>query len=111
MFLPRVRREFLDQDYLKSLSPQELAWLNKFMGEYYGANLDFKNLKNNLHKTKKLKKDCTDRNNKQNNDLYGVTKTNGLLKTISSYEEDDFVGNPDILELALSGKIDKQKLK
>ena len=37
---PHERREYIDYDYTKKLSPEERAWLEKFTGEYYGA--DFK---------------------------------------------------------------------
>lgn len=109
--MPKVRREFLDQDYLKTLNDKELAWLSKFMGEYYGANLDFKNLRKNIHRTKKLKKECTDRNNRQNNDLFGVANVTGLMNPISAYSEQEYDGNPDLMENVLIEKIDRQRLK
>lgn len=77
---PRNRAELIDMDYLSELSQEELAWLNKFMEEYNGANMNFKNLKKNLHNNKRLKKDCTDRVNARNRDLFSIAKINGLLK-------------------------------
>ena len=85
--MPRVRKELIDADYLKDLTAEEKAWYDKFIGEYYGANLNFKQPRKNLHKSRKRIKDCTDRNNKQNNDLYGVTKINGLLDTEIVYNK------------------------
>ena len=88
--IPRVRKEFTDADYLKDLDPEARQWYEKFTGEYYGANLDFKkHTRKNLHKRKKLRKDCTDRNNRQNNDLFGVTKINGLLDNNVVYETNE----------------------
>lgn len=78
-YMPRVRKEFVDMDYLKELSQEERAWLSKFSNEYYGRSLSKDKPHRNLHKTKELIKDCSDRNNRQNNDLYGVTQANGLL--------------------------------
>jgi len=76
------------------------------IGEYYGANLDFKNLRKNLHKSKRLKKDCTDRNNRQNNDIYGVTKINGLLYDIAEFNKQESSDNPNLTEDALIEFID-----
>lgn len=65
------RIEFSDYDYLDKLSPSELEWLKKFHQEYNQGDL---NRKENLHTTKKLKKDCYDRNNQRNRDLFGLFK-------------------------------------
>lgn len=71
----------MDVDYLEQLSEKEKDWLNDFNEEYYGANLDFKNLKKNrFHKTKKDKKACTDRNNARNRCIYGLAKAGGKLE-------------------------------
>jgi hypothetical protein len=85
-YMPRVRKELVDSDYIKTLPPKEQAYMKKFLGEYYGANLNFKEPRKNLHKSKARRKDCTDRNNKQNNDLYGVTNANGLLDKDAVYK-------------------------
>jgi hypothetical protein len=34
------RRDFIDYDYLNQLSPEELEWLAKATGEYYGADFE-----------------------------------------------------------------------
>jgi hypothetical protein len=80
----KVRQELIDHDYIDKLNDEEKAWLSKFNEEYVSAS--FKKTKGgkfspkNLHKTKKLRKDCYDRNNWRNNDVLGVTKANGMLK-------------------------------
>lgn len=80
----KVRQELIDHDYIDKLSEEEKAWLSKFNEEYVSGS--FKKTKGgnystkNLHKTKKLRKDCWDRNNWRNNDVLGVTKANGMLK-------------------------------
>lgn len=80
----KVRQELVDYDYLDKLSDAEKDWLNQFTGEYVGAS--FKKTKagnysgKNLHKGKKMRKDCYDRNNWRNNDVYSVTKANDMLK-------------------------------
>jgi len=65
----KTRTELLDYDYLDKLSPEELAWLNKFTEEYVHASLDTARPKKNLHKNKALRKDCYDRNNSRNRDI------------------------------------------
>lgn len=86
----KIKQEYLDYDYVSSLSAEEKAWLNDFTEEYYGAALDYKNLDNNLHNTPELKKDCTDRNNARNRCIYGIWKaTNRLLPIATFYEIQD----------------------
>lgn len=79
-----MRADLIDQDYIEKLSPKEREWLNKFNREYVSDTLDRKNLKKNLHRTKKLKKDCDDRNNARNRDVLTRAKAANQL---SDYEE------------------------
>jgi hypothetical protein len=91
---PRTRWESLDADYIDKLSPEEKAFYSKFVDEYYGAALakesEPKKWKKDLHKTKELRKECRDRNNARNRDLYTISRTHGW---VSSYEE-----NKDVLD-------------
>lgn len=73
-FNPRVRQEYLDFDYLEQLSEKELDWLDKTMGEYYGASFDRQHPERNIQSYEKYGKDCNDRNNARNRDLYGALK-------------------------------------
>ena len=73
------RIDHLDMDYIEKLSDSEKEWLNKFCGEYVNDTLDRKNLKKNLHNTKSLKKDCDDKNNSRNRDVYTIEKAKGSL--------------------------------
>ena len=124
-YAPKTRREVLDIDYFDQLNDEEKAWMNQFLEEYVGADLDFKNLKNNLHNTKKLKKDCTDRNNSRNRDMLGFAKANGLTvpeeqladhhlnKANPGITEDSliaFIDNKEILERIDNATKDKKKL-
>ena len=107
---PRVRTELLDADYLHLLDEETLAWHNKFTSEYVNAAITKTKVKKakkkvkgkkkqkkvvrrvaagHLHKTNALAKECYDANNRRNNDLYGVTKINGLL----SFDLDQVVRN------------------
>lgn len=80
----KTRIDQLDMDYINKLSEKDKKWLNKFCNEYVHASLDSKNLKKNLHNTKELKKDCYDRNNARNRDVYTKAKASGNL----AYSED-----------------------
>lgn len=81
----KVRQELIDFDYIDKLSEEEKAWLNQFTGEYLGGNFKKtetgKYSSKNLHKGQTMRKDCYDRNNKRNNDIYSITKGNDMLKT------------------------------
>lgn len=101
---------------IRELNEEELEWLNKFEGEYTNASVsqsDPERLKNQLHNTKELAKDCTDRNNQRNRCLLNITKSTNQLKfrnwaeldqnTISKLEGFDLefalaVNSPTLLE-------------
>jgi hypothetical protein len=73
-------------DYLHLLPEEEYVWYAQFVDEYYGASIK-KNKngdvsKGQLHTTKVLVKDCYDRNNKRNNDVFSIAKANNLLNSI-----------------------------
>lgn len=84
----KVRQELIDYDYLDKLSEEEKKWLNKFTEEY--VNASFKKTESgnysskNLHRKKTQRKDCYDRNNKRNADIFSVTKSNDMLKDSES---------------------------
>lgn len=94
----KIKQEYLDQDYIKKLSPEEKQFLSDFNEEYYGANLDFEDLENNrFHKTEKEKKDCTDRNNARNRCVYGISKTASKLDEIDKAPVQDTGDIEDLL--------------
>lgn len=68
-------------------------------------------LSRHLHKTNALAKDVYDSNNRRNNDLYGVTKANGLLRDIHDQSDDINIYNHGLAEEAMIALIDnKNKL-
>ncbi len=81
----RVRQEYLDQDYLHKLNPDELAWLNKFMAEENTAS--FKNDGNDFNKTKEERKKIYDRNNSRNRDQYGLIRNRVANTKLLNYED------------------------
>lgn len=66
----------MDQDYIDKLSPDEKAWLSKFMDEYMGGH--FPKSQEHLHESTEEKRDCYNRNNARNRDLYARVRTNNL---------------------------------
>lgn len=84
----RTRTEEVNDvsSYVGKLNKEEKEWLNKFMGEWNNADLDYKKLENNLHNTPDLKKSCTDRNNARNRDIYARAKASGNLMALSDLE-------------------------
>ena len=101
----KTRQDLIDYDYLHKLSPKELEWLDKFTGEWAGASLDTENPRRNLHKTKKLRKDCYDRNNARNRDV--LTRSNATKRTKTL---EDIKKNTIEVEEKLNNNIDMQLL-
>lgn len=89
----KSRYELIDYDYIDKLGDKEKKWLNKFTEEYVNANLDTKNLKNNLHNTKTLKKDCQDRNNARNRDILTREKAKGFVVYLEELTDDNQIIN------------------
>ena len=107
----KIKQEYMDQDYIGDLTEEEKSWLNDFNEEYYGANLDFKNLENNrFHKTQEDKKACTDRNNARNRCLYGNKKAGNKTVDIKNNDEPDLDRVFDMsLEDAIIDVLDEKK--
>lgn len=95
--MPKVRREFVDHDYVKQLTMEEKDWLSKFDSEFYGASIRKTKAgtirKSHLHNKNEHAKELFDANNRRNNDLYGVTRINGLLENIDG--QNDGIGLAD----------------
>lgn len=102
----RIKQEYLDIDYIDKLSEEEKDFYNKFLGEYYAADLDFQDLEKNMHNNKELKKDCTDRNNARNRCAYGISKSGVPNENLEkNMNRDEIV----IDEEALNSMIDYKK--
>ena len=85
----RVRQEYIDYDYLDKLSEEEKQWLNDFTEEYVNASVGKQSEAHNnkFHNTPELVKDCTDRNNARNRDLYGRTRNRVGRTKLLNYED------------------------
>lgn len=75
-----------DFDYLAELSPRERTWMNKFIKEYYDGSVK-KGDRTALHKTVKLRRDCYQRKNFQNNDVNSIQDAYGNMDRVNEETE------------------------
>ena len=75
----KVRQELIDHDYIDKLNDKEKEFLSNFNEEYLGANFQHKGKQ--LHKSKKRKRDCYNRNNARNRDIHSISSVTGNLTT------------------------------
>jgi hypothetical protein len=120
----KTRYDLYDQDYIDKLSTKEKEWLNKFNREYISGTLDSVNPKKNLHNTKKLTKDCYDRNNSRNRDVLTRAKASNQMddfedlveESINNDYEDKIINELDQKDIRqsiewLAGNLDKDEVK
>lgn len=90
------------------MNDKEKEWLNKFNKESINASFDSENPKKNIHRSKKLRKECYDRNNARNRDI--------LTRTKASNQLDELYSDPTLAELSTGGEdwlidmLDKQEI-
>lgn len=97
----RIRQEYTDLDYVDKLDDTEKKhelpdgtkvtekeWMNYFMKEWNNGSIAKDSIKdktgeaakkNKFHRTPQEAKQCTDRNNSRNNDVYGVAKARNRI--------------------------------
>lgn len=102
----RIRQEYIDMDYIDDLDDtvkdQQLPdgtwvttreWYNYFMREHNNAAIAKDSIKdktgeaakkNKFHRTPEEAKECTDRNNARNNDMYGQAKAQNLMNDMEA---------------------------
>lgn len=80
-------------DYVHKLSEEEATWLNDFMNEWNNAAVGKQSEaeNNRFHKTAKEVKDCTDRNNHRNQDVYGRAKAQNRVHELDYETLKEFV--------------------
>ena len=118
-FFSKIKQEYHDIDYAHKLSDKDQKWLSQFMEENLGAQLNEKTLKNKynkkpIHKSKAQKKDCYDRNNARQRDIYGLSRATGKLNDYDSNYVADYIesmSKDDMLsyEDELIKKLDDEK--
>lgn len=118
----KVRKDLLDVDYADKLDEYTYLWHVQFTDEYTaGAVQKTKTGKvkaGHLHNTPELAKKVYDANNWRNNDIYAVSKANGLLKPIDmTFDENNEevenkqITNVNLTEMAIISKIDNENIE
>ena len=72
----KLRWEYIDHDYVARLSDEEKKWLSNFNEEYLSGNMNHPGKK--FNKSKKRRKECYDRNNARNRDMYARNRVMSL---------------------------------
>lgn len=112
---PRVRAELLDYDYIAKLNPEDKRWLAQFTDEYVAASIQ-KDSKGkvragHVHTKPEHVKECYDSNNRRNNDVYGVSRANGLTYDIDQQlgqSDGWYITNPNYTEDSLITELDQR---
>lgn len=73
--------------YVDQLNEKEKEFLNSFVSEY--VNADFKHGGKILHKSKKKRKICTDRNNARNRCELTKARASGNINSLSDLNQED----------------------
>lgn len=105
----RPRQEHIDFDYLDKLTDAEKQWLSNFNEEWLSGN--FNHPGKIFHKSKKSKRDCYNRNNARNRDLYSIGRTNGwqTLKDEADPDPVNPMGHEDTIVNLLDQKDELQE--
>lgn len=84
----RTKQHLIDYDYLDKLTHSEMEWLNRFSGEYYSGDFkkepgsvrgDGRYLEDNIQKSDAERRECYQRNNRNNVDYISVAKAKGEI--------------------------------
>lgn len=97
-FFSRIKQEFHDIDYAHKLSPEEQAWLSKFMNEDLGAN--FTDKEDPIYTEKEDVKASYSRNNARNRDIYALQRAQGKLiySEFEPEEEETYDPTEDLID-------------
>lgn len=131
-FNSRIRQEYIDMDYIDDLDDTvkknklpngkmvtDKEWMSIFMSEWNNASVTgIKDKtgktakKNNLHRTPKEAKECTDRNNSRNRDIYSIAKAQNMVhkqdyETLQDWIEEKKEVNQNYTEDAIIDFLDE----
>lgn len=127
----RIRQEYTDvEEYAKDLDDTNKVhklpngqmvtakeWMALFMDEWNNASVPKQEdaRKGKFHRSKKRVKECTDRNNARNTDIYGIAKARNLAHHMEPYAlnkkiEETVYSSTNNVEDAIIDMLDKNKL-
>lgn len=98
-------QEYLDYDYLDKLPEEARDFMDKFNEEYYAGGP--KRSKEKLH-PEEYKKSLYDKNNSENRDLYGLSKSVGLGATFDDSEMSDLFHQEDSRSIEYRLKLEEK---
>lgn len=102
----KSRQDLIDYDYVNKLNDKEKDFLNKFSEEFINASFSAKGKP--LHRTKKMRKDCYDRNNARNRDILTKAK---IMDKVDRYDAIEHTSSLEVFdEDSMIEIIDKKKL-
>jgi len=118
-YAPKVRKDLLDADYLDTLDEETFKWYAQFTDEWSAGAIKKDSMgritRGHIHRTNALAKELYDANNKRNNDIYGVSKANGLVQNLDMVVgennetiENKLINNVNLTELAINESIDNK---
>jgi len=105
-------------DYLKTLSTEDLEYMNKFMAEYVSGAFKKDNSgdysSDNLHKTQEERRECYTRNNTRNRCALTISNARGqtlrsddIMDIVDNISKDDYIRqNPNSLSELVMDKYD-----
>ena len=97
---PKTKQWMVDQDYTKTLSPEEKEWLGRFNQEYYRNRFESPEL--DLHKTKKQRKECNLNDNANRRDLLTIEDLKCTVERVQVRSE-EYVHVVETLPCTLNG--------
>jgi hypothetical protein len=82
----KSRSEEIDdiKSYFHTLSPEDQDWMNRFTAEYVNADFSHDDI---IHKKRKQKQECYNRNNARNRDIYTQEAAKGMLQMVERIED------------------------
>ena len=98
---PKAVKEFLDFDYLQSLSEEDLAYLTRFSEEFYGASFD----QDPLHKKSEQRRELWREKYHRRGDIYGLglrrdseVRDNDAVADLPFFEDQSYLQTPEYKE-------------
>jgi hypothetical protein len=93
----KIKQEFHDLDYIDKLTEEQKAYLNAFITEWLGANMNHSGKK--FHKKVAEKRAIWRQNNKRNWDVYSIGRATGRLEYGDFDQEESYNPEDDLIDM------------